>query len=83
MACGRHALIPIKPGMFIIYARHHRLDFKIEIYKINGGFVLDRIWVFDAGEWDREPPLSLAKAVEVAKAKACDYHCRRPYFIKV
>lgn len=36
LACGRHALVILEPGDYIINAYHYREDFQIEIYKIAG-----------------------------------------------
>ena len=93
LACENHALIPIKEGMYRIYAYHHREDFKITIDKVVRleydkerelwWAEMERIATFDLGEWDNEPSGNLLNAVEVAKRKATVYHCREAYYISI
>lgn len=43
--------------------------------------IVEKIFVFDKGEWNADLPEYLEAAVEAAKDKALCYHCRRPHFI--
>lgn len=36
---------------------------------------------FSRGEWDKEVPKFIHNAIDAAKEKALDYHCRVPYYI--
>ena len=87
---AHHALIILEKGDHIINVSHHRRNFEIEILR-----VLDfedkegEVFAISAvehvnywGEWDKEPPIYLAAAVEAAKEKATCYHCRKPHFIE-
>lgn len=86
LACKEHALIPISNGDYVIEAFQVKQEFAIQISQI--GFVVGEkvksklIASYSAGEWDIEPAGQLLEAVEAAKKKAMDYHCRRPYWIK-
>ena len=85
LALCSHALIPIEVGDYIIYAKHHRKDFEIEIYKImdfeEETAVVEQVNCFSMGEWDAELPASLEDAVEAVMEKATCYHCREPHYI--
>lgn len=82
-----HALIIVQVEDYIISTKHHRRDFDTRIYKIknidieNKVAEADLLYTFSEGEWDKEPPDYLAAAIDAATKKACDYHCRRPYYI--
>lgn len=90
LSCGLHALVIMKPGMFVITADQHRGDFRIwvrRILKINGiagtfEAEVEMVTGFDQNEW--VPPLLplLEKAVEAVKKKASAYHCRNAIFVK-
>lgn len=86
LANGRHALIPISVGDYIISADHHRKDFKIEIYKIldfeEETAVVEQVNRFSMGEWDTELPAYLEAAVQAAMEKATCYHCREPHYVE-
>ena len=91
LACQNHALIPIVVGDYIVEASHHRVDFKMDIYKITGfengenetfAFV-EQVSHFSRGEWDVEPPEHLNAAIEAAMQKATCYHCREPHYVYV
>lgn len=41
---------------------------------------MEAIHQFKRGEWDVEPPSYLNNAIEAAKKKATEYHCRSPYY---
>ena len=87
LACGRHALVIVRPGMYVISANHHRGDFLISVYQIMEireeeavGRLLTR---FEMGEWaPLDLPAHLEAAVEAARQKATDYHCRQPYYVE-
>ena len=90
LACGEHALFIVKPDYHIITAGHHREDFVIAIWRIrklykdeNGNWQADfeKLYDFDENEWlPEDPPNYLKAAIEAAKDKATDYHCRVPYY---
>lgn len=86
LSCGDHALFIVEVGDLVIEAGHHRLDFEVAVYRIEAidgkEARLSLLHEFSRGEWDVEPPASIMEAVEAAKEKATDYHCRRPYWIK-
>jgi len=92
LANSDHALVHITPGSYIIEADHHREDFKIEILRVvkipvdpddpgYGKVTVERVAIYDQGEWDVQPPAILDEAIEAVKRKATEYHCRRPVFI--
>lgn len=37
---------------------------------------------YSDGEWDNDPHECLIPAIEAAKGKAMDYHCRAPWYVK-
>lgn len=85
LANGNHALVPAVVGGYVIFARHHRGDFLITIYRIDRiegehAFVT-KVNEFSQGEWDTELDEKLAPAVESAKRKAMAYHCRSPFYV--
>ena len=87
LANSRHALIPIAKGDVVVRVSHHRQDFTILIYVVDGidtdslHAELVKIYEFSNGEWDTDPPTYLDAAILAAKHKSLDYHCRKPYFI--
>jgi hypothetical protein len=85
LANGRHALIPVEVGDYVIEADHHREDFEITIHRIinfeEETAVVEQVYEFSMGEWDKEPPAHLEQAVHTAMFKATCYHCREPHFI--
>jgi len=89
LANGNHALIVLEIGDHIVEASHHRVDFKMDIYKIlqfeandeNTYAVTELVYQFSRGEWDKEPPAYLTPAVEAAMGKATCYHCRSAHYI--
>jgi len=82
---GRHALIIVEVGDYIIEAYHHRKDFTIRIHKIlqfdDEAAIVEQINRFSKNEWDAELPAFLEAAVEAAKDKATCYHCRSAHYI--
>ena len=88
LACGEHALIPIRITFHVILVSRHREDFDIQVFQIDGLNVetkqasLTEIAHFEMGEWNPGLPIDLARAVEAAKNKSQDYHCRKPFYIK-
>jgi len=82
-----HALFVVQKEDYIVVAKHHRRDFDIYIYKINDIDIENKtasttlISYFSEGEWDKEPPAYLAIAIDATTKKACDYHCRRAYYV--
>lgn len=85
LACGEHALIPLKIGDHLIEADQHRGDFNIQLYQITSiseeNAEAELRCSFSEGQWDIIPSALLGTAIDAAKSKAQDYHCRRPYFI--
>lgn len=83
---GEHALVHIVPGMYVIRADHHRLDFVIEIYQITSVDIeeIRGTLVNDLKEDWWNPPLDekFEEAVRAAKDKANHYHCREPHFVE-
>lgn len=43
--------------------------------------IVEKMYEFSWGEWDKEPPAYLEAAIQAAKEKATCYHCREPHFI--
>jgi len=90
LSCGEHALVIVKPGMFVVTANQHRSDFRIRIQRIvtihgiGGEFEaeVELMTEFDQNEWVPLLPDFLSKATEAAKKKASDYHCRSVFFAK-
>lgn len=85
LACGNHALVPLRPGFFVVKAGHHRGDFWIGVYRVvditDDKATLEAVAEFDEGAWDREPPAFLLGAIEAAKGKAKTYHARHAVYI--
>lgn len=90
LAGGEHALFVAKPGFHNVEARHHRRDFWITVWRIegirrtdDGGHEADLTLVaeFDQGEWIPSPQDYLNAAIEAARQKATCYHCRSPHYI--
>lgn len=88
LACSSHALIPVLVGDIIVSADQHRGDFTIsigyiiEIDKAATTCCCEVVNVFSEGEWDFPLEEKFKAAVEAAKDKAMDYHCRTPYYVK-
>jgi hypothetical protein len=93
LANAEHALFIVQLGDLIIQAEHHREDFNIYIYKIldfketkqkeitEEVAIVEQVYKFSRGEWDKELPEYLQEACTVAMEKATCYHCRKPHFI--
>jgi hypothetical protein len=87
LAGGEHALIAVEPGMYVILADHHRLDFVIDIFKVtkikrkteevHGELVNN----FQQNWWKTPFDEKFEAAVRAAQSKANDYHCRVPHYI--
>jgi len=84
LACGEHALFVIMPCDIVVKANHHRYDFNIVVYRIveirEDRAILERLCLYDRGEWDTTPPEGVLQAVEAAEKKATCYHCREPHY---
>lgn len=82
---GEHALVAIEPGMFVIRADHHRLDFVIDIYKIidikDEEIYGELINNFEENWWMVPFDPMFEDAVHAAKDKANHYHCREPHYV--
>lgn len=87
LACGDHALIPIQKGDYGISVYRGRSEYDVYIYEFNNINIENKtvdcnvINKFSEGEWDSDPDLKFKEAVESAKAKSRDYHCRSPYYV--
>jgi hypothetical protein len=86
LACGEHALIPVRVGDLVVRASHHRGDFDIEVFRImeisGDEAVVEAIADFRKGEWaPAEPNGAVAEAVRAAQQKATCYHCREPHYV--
>jgi hypothetical protein len=85
LANAHHALIILEVGDYIIEANHHREDFEIAIYRVlnfeEETAVVEQVNCFSMGEWDKELPAHLERAVHTACYKATCYHCREPHYI--
>lgn len=82
LACGKHALIPVAEGDYVLRFSHHRRDFHISILTFHEGG-LKNVAEFSNGEWDENENdlLFLSEAISVGKEKATTYHCREPKYI--
>ncbi len=85
LANDNHALFIVRPGCYVVRAKHHRGDFTVDVLKIediNGEeATLAHQGKFDRGEWDVEPPEFLQGAIDAVCEKARCYHCRGPHYI--
>ena len=76
LACAEHALIPVVTGDIIITVDRHRDRVSL---------VVERIVSTEDLQVELEPcdDRICVDAIHAAIAKADDYHCRKPYYIKV
>jgi hypothetical protein len=86
LSCNTHALIPVFNGDYVIEANHSFMDYTIQIYRITAikgdKAVVKLTNTYSDGSWDAEPCWQLFEAIEVAKKKAAEFHCRRPLWIR-
>jgi hypothetical protein len=89
LSCGRHALIPVRVGMWMIGVEHWRGEFEILVRKFCGFSKLDPDEIlstveheFSRGEWGSQPPDFIQEAIDSACRKATEYHCRCPHFVQ-
>jgi hypothetical protein len=75
LACGNHALIPIKAGDKIVTVDRHRSNVDIQVYEIVG-------IKGDSATIQPYCGTISPKVVEAAVDKSYDYHCREAYYIK-
>ncbi|MDR1459703.1 MAG: hypothetical protein LBI60_05770 [Bacteroidales bacterium] len=81
-----HALIPVHYGYHVIQAWEQRGDFEIQVSVVTETNVekesvtIALINEFKQGEWDIEPDSDLMYAIQAAKDKINDYHCRDVYY---
>lgn len=86
--CGEHALFIVHPGSVIVYARHHNQDMKIRVSRVKTislttqTLECDVLYVYEAGQWDIEPPGCFLLAIEAAKEKAGCYHCDAAHYLQ-
>jgi hypothetical protein len=89
LACGAHALIPVQINDILINASQHRGDFNIDVWKIVGinneheELKLELIQNYSEDNQDDYTDRIYVSAINAAKKKSEDYHCRYPYFIKI
>lgn len=95
LAGGKHALIPVHEGYFIVRTNiHHGSRDSATVERIlstsandvdgerwDATAAVEVVNTFSRGEWDRPLDPKLADAVEAAFHKADDYHCRSTYFV--
>jgi hypothetical protein len=93
LPCGRHALIPVGTGDYIVHATHRHGDFTIYVYRlgriekeqdryVSTWFTVpEKILIYSKGQWNENPPSFLRRALEAAMTKAQDYDCCQPYYI--
>jgi len=83
LACGEHALFHVKPGTYVIRASRRHSDYEILIYMVQYNPVqLNLAYSYCQGEWALGPPAELEAAIEAAKGKTTEYHCRRCVYFK-
>lgn len=90
LSCAEHGLFIVSPGDCLIKADHHREDFFIEIYCLDGirkdddgneffGTTLQA--EYSQGQWDELEIVDwFHAAIEAAKDKAVCYHCRELHY---
>ena len=82
---GEHALVVVRPGMYVIEARHKKGDFQVYVSKIRrvkrevAEAVITHI--FDADRWQPAMPKKLAEAISAAKEKAKDEAHSAPSYV--
>jgi len=94
LSCQRHALVPIEVGSWVIligYWNKARNEdgYDIEVYRITeidlneetATRVLIAKWNGRGWNTDELPAYFPSNAVDVARAKAVEYHCREPRYI--
>lgn len=79
LACGRHALVGLRAGMYVISAgRSGAVSIKrIKRVGVQGREVLAEVEEVDSSSI----PPKLQPAVQAAKTKADTYHCRYPVWV--
>jgi hypothetical protein len=83
LVCGQHALFHVKPGTYVIRASRRHLDYEVEVYMVQDSPTrLELVYSYSQGEWVPDLPMELEAAVEAAKGKTTEYHCRRPVYFK-
>jgi len=93
LACGQHALLPLKTGDYLVRALKGA-DLQIQVWQVTKLAIAedkdgDRVPVVhgilryekELGEWDYEPPDFLSEAIDAAWEKAHTYHCRAPKYV--
>lgn len=74
LACGNHALIPIRTGDVVVSVDRHHDKVAITVERIVS--ILD-----DGAVVEPCNDLICVDAIQAAIEKANDYHCRQPYYI--
>lgn len=77
LACGNHALIPVKAGDLVVISKRHRHYVELNTYRIEAFTAENALLVLvdDSVECD--------DMEQAAFAKSFAYHCREPYYIAV
>lgn len=85
LACGNHALVPLKLNDYII--NHSRKEDASIIYQVvlfdlkNRLAKVKKINSSKYGEWEFPLTKKFVDVVHHAREKASHYHCRKPYFV--
>jgi len=75
LACGNHALIPVRVGDHIVTVERHRDNVAIQVERITAIHQ-------DTATVVPETALICYDAIAAAVAKSREYHCRTPYYIR-
>jgi len=75
LACGDHALIPVREGDHIVTVKRHHDEVTITVERI------EAIHQDTATVRPETEPIC-PKAIAAAIAKSREYHCRTPYYIQ-
>ena len=79
LACGQHALVGLRAGMYVIHAGRSGA---VEIKRIKRLGVKNQKALAEVEEVDASSiPPNLQPAVQAAKTKADTYHCRRAVWV--
>ena len=84
LAGKEHALFVVAPGDLVVYIKRRRSDYIKAVYGITAledeQVVMERLHLFDFGQWDTDPPEAFQDVLEAARKKSWCYHCRTPHY---
>lgn len=84
LAGKEHALFVVEPGDLVVYIKRKRSDYMKAVYRIaklkEDTAILERLHLFDFGQWDTDPPEAFQDVLEAARKKSWCYHCRTPHY---